>query len=468
MWSGCAGKLRYEEKKGQWSANGRYKAELPGGACFVEHNALTWNLSDAKHDGHNHTNNEEVLNGHAFQLRLKNATTSFKNSHGTELPGYTNYYTGNRSKWASKVYAYESIVQQEVYPRIDWKVYSGTKGLKYDFIVKAGANPKSIQMEYSGLDKLELKNGRLILHTSIGTIEEEAPIAWQEIDGQKVDVACRFVLDRNTIGFSLGNYNSKFDLIIDPQLVFGTYSGSSVDNWGFTATYDQEGNTYSAGVVFGIGYPVTTGAWQQNFADGTGSRPCDIGIIKFSAQGQRLFATYLGGSGNEIPQSLVVSASNELFVLGTTGSSDFATSTTAFQKTFKGGPTVSILRNGISFPNGTDLFVARFSDSGNQLLASTFLGGTGNDGINTASQLKYNYADDARGGISVDRLGSVIIGTSTGSFDFPINGSPIQQNYGGGLEDGIVTKLNENLSQLQWITYRGGRQSEGNLIVELY
>jgi gliding motility-associated-like protein len=275
------------------------------------------------------------------------------------------------------------------------------------------------------------------------------------------------VLDKNTISFALGDYNSKFDLIIDPQLVFGTYSGSSVDNWGFTATYDQEGNTYSAGVVFGIGYPVTTGAWQQNFADGTGSRPCDIGIIKFSAQGQRLFATYLGGVGNEIPQSLVVSPSNELFVLGTTGSSDFATSTAAFQKTFKGGPTVSILRNGISFPSGTDVFVARFSDSGSQLLASTFLGGTGNDGLNTASQLKYNYADDARGGISVDRLGSVIIGTSTGSFDFPITGSPIQQNYGGGLQDGIVAKLNENLSQLLWSTYLGGSQSDGILSLEL-
>lgn len=467
VWAIGDGKLRFEENKGQWPANVHYKAELPGGACFVEHNTLTWNLSDAKHDGHQHAHDEESLRGHAFKLQLKNATASLKKTSGAELPGYSNYFIGKRLHWASKVQAYESIVQHDVYPGIDWKVYSGSKGLKYDFIVKAESNPKTIQMEYTGLDKLELKNGRLILHTSLGTIEEEAPIAWQEIDGQKVDVACRFVLDKNTIGFSLGNYNSKFDLIIDPQLVFGTYSGSSVDNWGFTATYDQEGNTYSAGVVFGIGYPVTTGAWQQNFADGTGSRPCDIGIIKFSAQGQRLFATYLGGSGNEIPQSLVVSASNELFVLGTTGSSDFATSTTAFQKIFKGGPTVSILRNGISFPNGTDLFVARFSDSGNQLLASTFLGGTGNDGINTASQLKYNYADDARGGISVDRLGSVIIGTSTGSFDFPINGSPIQQNYGGGLQDGIVAKLNENLNQLQWSTYLGGSQSDGILSLEL-
>ena len=460
--------LRFEENKGQWPKPVKYKAEIPGGACFVENNAITWNISAADHEGHQHTNSEEPLNGHAFRLNLKNTLVPQKHTNGKTLSGHTNYYLGsNQSNWASSVSAFESITQHEVYPGIDWKIYSGSKGLKYDFIVAPGFDAKRIQMEYLGLEKIDLKNGRLILQTSIGTLEEEAPIAWQIVEGKKVDVPCRFVINKNTIGFALGQFDAAYELIIDPQLVFGSYSGSSVDNWGFTATYDQAGNTYSAGVVFGIGYPVTLGAWQEYFANGVGSRPCDIGIIKFSAQGQRLFATYLGGSGNEIPQSLVVSASNELFVLGTTGSSDFAISSNAFQQAFRGGPNVSILRNGIAFPAGTDAFITRFSDAGNQLLASTFLGGSGNDGINTAPQLKYNYADDARGGISTDRNGAVFIATSTGSIDFPINGSAIQQNYGGGLQDGIVAKLNENLSQLLWSTFLGGSQSDGILSIEL-
>ena len=82
--------------------------------------------------------------------------------------------------------------------------------------------------------------------------------------------------------------------------MFGTFSGSSADNWGFTATYDNSGNTYSAGVVFGIGYPTTTGAYQLAFNGGAGARPCDIGIIKYDNVGQRLYASYLGGTANEI------------------------------------------------------------------------------------------------------------------------------------------------------------------------
>ena len=464
-----APKLRFEQNKGQLPSPVLYKTELSGAACFIEKNALTWNLVSQHADGHHHHHaEEEHINGHAFKLELLGATMASDVSAYQELEGYSNYYTGkNAGTWASNVKAYAEIIQTNVYPGIDWKIYSGSKGLKYDFMVKPGTSASSIKMHYRGLSKIALKQGRLILHTSVGTIEEEAPIAWQIIEGKKYAVDCAFELNDETIGFELGAYNPNYELIIDPQLVFGTFSGSQADNWGFTATYDQAGNTYSAGVVFGIGYPTSLGAWQQNFANGSGTRPCDIGIIKYSATGQRLYATYLGGVGNEIPQSMIVSSSNELFILGTTGSNDFATTNGAYSRNFKGGPSISILRNGIAFPQGTDLFVSRFSENGTQLLSSTFVGGTANDGLNTASQLKYNYADDARGGIAIDNANNVLIAVSTVSEDFPTNANSFQPEYGGGSQDGIVLKMNENLSQLMWAGYLGGSAADGIMCLEL-
>ena len=411
--------LRFEQNKGQLPSQVLFKTDLSGAACFVEKNALTWNLVSQDADGHHHQHATTQVKGHAFRLELIGASHGASVHENNELEGYSNYYTGkNGRSWATHVKAFAEITETQVYPGIDWRLYSGSKGLKYDFIVQPGSSVASIKMHYRGLVKIALKQGRLILHTSVGTIEEEAPIAWQIIDGKKHPVECAFVLNNETIGFKLGSYDTNYELIIDPQLVFGTFSGSQADNWGFTATYDQAGNTYSAGVVFGIGYPSTLGAWQQNFANGSGTRPCDIGIIKYSASGQRLYATYLGGSGNEIPQSMIVSSSNELFLLGTTGSNDFATTNGAYSRTFKGGPSISILRNGIAFPQGTDLFVSRFSENGTQLLSSSFVGGTANDGLNTASQLKYNYADDARGGIAIDNANNVLVAVSTVSEDF--------------------------------------------------
>jgi hypothetical protein len=402
------GGARFEENKGQWHKSVTFRADIPGGALFVEQQGFTYHFQTSTFDGHHHENKEsvenDILKGHVLKMQFLGANVFSKSAGKNQLSSYSNYFIGkDKRNWAANVFSYSKIEHENIYPGINWIVYSNELGLKYDFQLEAGANPKLIQFQYQGAEKISIKQGILFIQTSLGTIEEKAPIAWQDIDGKRVSVSCRFKLSNNIIQFETGKYNASYPLTIDPQLVFGTFSGSSADNWGFTATYDNSGNTYSAGVVFGIGYPTTLGAYQQTFNGGAGARPCDIGIIKYDGAGQRLYASYLGGTANEIPQSLIVSSSNELFLFGTTGSNDFPTTSTAWQRIFAGGPELNILRTGVRFPGGTDLFVSRLSENGNQLLASTLLGGSGNDGINTAPQLRYNYADDARGGISGNR-----------------------------------------------------------------
>ncbi len=466
------GGARFEQNKGQWPQQVRFRAEIPGGALFLEKQGLTYHFQKSNHEGHQHGTNEqepELIQGHVIRMELIGSENEARFSGEKQLPYYSNYYIGkDRKNWASNVSVFEKVISKHIYSGIDWIIYSNQTGLKYDFEIAPNANPGLIKMQYSGADKMKVVDGKLHIWTSLGMLEEHAPIAWQIIDGEKKDVSCKFELNNQEVSFKLGKYDSNFPLIIDPQLVFGSFSGSTADNWGFTATYDNAGNTYSAGVVFGVGYQTTTGAYQQNFAGGSGSRPCDIGIIKYNNAGQRLFATYLGGAGNEIPQSLIVSSSNELFLFGTTGSNDFPTSSTAWQRTFGGGTDVNILNSGIKFPSGTDLFVSRLSENGTQLLASTLLGGSGNDGLNTASQLRYNYADEARGGIAIDAQNNVYVGCSTSSTDFPVPGNAFQPTYGGGSQDGMVVKFNANLSTLFWGTYLGGSSPDGvmNLVLD--
>ena len=123
-----------------------------------------------------------------------------------------------------------------------------------------------------------------------------------------------------------------------------------------------------------------------------------------------------------MPHSMIVNSDNELFIFGTTGSSDFPTTTNAFQKTFAGGNPINP-PIGVSFPNGTDIFVSRLDVNGGVLLASTYIGGEGNDGLNTSTKLRFNYADEVRGEIDIDKNNNIYIATCTESSDFPSKNS---------------------------------------------
>ena len=186
--------------------------------------------------------------------------------------------------------------------------------LKYDYIVAPFANPKQIKCEYKGIENIFLKDRNLYIQTSVNTIIEQEPYAYQIIAGEKIEVPCEYQLKRQKISFEFPEgYDSNYELIIDPLLVFSTYSGSTADNFGYTATYDQHGFLYAGSTSFGVVYPTSIGAYQINFAGGTGNGGTDIAITKYDTSGtSRLYSTYLGGDLDELPHSMIVNSSNEL------------------------------------------------------------------------------------------------------------------------------------------------------------
>lgn len=477
-----AGGFRFFENKKQWAESVLFRADIPDGALFLGNNRLTYALYDGNRLRqihkyfYNHPPGPEkaehvspYLPHHALEVELLGAVSPSAIVKEEKSPDYRNYFLGNDSRrWASEVYAWNAITYQNVYPFTDWKIYSDEKGLKYDFLLHPGANPDLIQLEYRGQDSIRLVNGNLLIYTSVHTLMEAKPVAWQFIRGKKKLVPCQYALSENRLSFIFRDgYDATRDLILDPTVVFSTFSGSTADNWGFTASYDTSGNLYSGGTVYATGFPVTPGAYQVAFAGGpapTGNMPvdnCDMAILKYNGTGSQLqFATYLGGFGGDYPHSLFVNEANELHIMGTTGAANFPVTPGSFDQTHNGN---------------YDIVVVKMNPSGTALLASTFVGGAGHDGINntapfslpTAHPLHYQYADDFRGDIQADGAGNVYVITSTQSANFPVTAGAFQTAHNGGLLDVCLFKMNSALNAMVYSTYIGGSGEDAGYSVVL-
>ncbi|MCK5856304.1 MAG: gliding motility-associated C-terminal domain-containing protein [Bacteroidales bacterium] len=464
-------KAAFIENKNQWPEQVLYKAPISTGNLWIERNTLTFDLKNpddikaiADYKSQAGTNMEKGIpfpsqvRHHIYKVHFIGANSEVKTEAHKPYDYYENYIIGNdKHKWASNVKTYQSIKYLNLYQGIDLKLYQQEGFLKWDFIVEPHALANSIVLEYEGVDKLSIQSGKLIIKTSVNKIIEMAPYSYQiDNDGNHIDVACQYHLEENQLTFHFPNgYNPEWKLVIDPVLIFGSYSGSTSDNWGYSATFDSQGYLFAGGSSFGNGYPYTTGALDTTFSGGS----CDIVISKYDTNGtQLIYSTYLGGSNSEVPSSLIVNSNDELFVMGVTGSSDFPVSPSGYDTSFNGG-TGYILTSAINFSNGSDIFITRLNSTGTQIIASTFFGGTGNDGLNTSTSLLKNYADELRGEIVIDKNNNPIIVSSTISNNIPITFLSFQSSNAGG-QDGMVAKFDNNLSNLIWSSYYGGSASD--------
>jgi gliding motility-associated-like protein len=476
-----ASDLRFIENKNQWDKNVLFGADLPGGSMFLEKNCITLNFKDKNQikkvlSYKNNTGNiknskplsdeDYLINCHSYKMRFNGCNENPEIIKSDTLSDYFNYFIGSdKSKWASNVKSFKSITYKSLYNNVDLRIFNSDSYLKYEFFVHIGGKPENIIIEYDGAKEIYIQDKNLIIKTTVNQVIEIAPYAYQEINNERIKVECRYKLKDNKLTYNFPDgYNKNVDLVIDPVLIFSGVTGSTADNWGFTATYDSYGNIYSGGIAFGVGqYPATTGAYQTHFAGGASNshdNGCDIAVIKYNSTGtSRLWATYLGGSGDDLPHSMIVDGSDNLLIFGTTGSTNFPVSTDAYDKTFNGGAPLAYDYNSIHFNSGIDIYISKLSAAGSQLLASTYIGGSGNDGLNDPSPLAYNYADGARGEIMVDRNDNVYIVSTTFSNNYPVTANAFQPNNAGG-QDGCISVLNYNLSNMIWSSYLGGNGSD--------
>ena len=455
---------------GQWDTRINYSVDLTLGKLFLRKDGMCFMLTDfmAHGDGHDHHHShdhehQEAQRIHVIHQEFIGSNTEAETQNFNPSSDLKNYFIGkDSSKWKRNIHSYTEVQYKDFYEDVNL-IYKGENGqLSYNFLIAAGADASQIKWRFAGAKKVTIKNGVLMISNRFGTIEQSAPIAY-EIDesGHKSEIKINYRKTGEEISFHFPDgYDQAKSLYIDPSLTFSSFSGSLSDNWGFTATPDPYGNLFGGGIVMGTQYPVTTGAFDLSYQGGQGAIPTDLGITKFNAQGTALlYSTYIGGSGNETPHSLVCAENGELFIYGVTGSTDFPMAGASYDNIFNGGP--SVTENSISFM-GSDIYVARLSASGDNLLASTYLGGTGNDGLNL-DQLHYNYGDQFRGEIMLDENNNVYVASTSYSSDFPLSNP--QQSTLSGTQDAVLFKMPPGLDQLLWSTYFGGIGSEsGNSI----
>ncbi len=267
--------LKLTENLGQWENNVLFKAQLDGGALFLEKTGLAFAFYDKKkyrsiHHGAALKNKYKDLDikFHAYKIKFDNCNPNAFVEKAQEGSDYENFFLGSdKSKWKSNVRNYHQVFLRDLYPGIDYEMLTAVSGLKYNFHVCAKSDPSLIKMSYEGVDEIKLKDGKLILSLSVNEVIEQKPYAYQLIAGVVKEVKCVYVFKKNVLSFDFPDgYSREHDLVIDPILVFAAQSGSTADNFGMSATYDNQGSLYAGGTVYNLGYPTTTGAFSSAFS----------------------------------------------------------------------------------------------------------------------------------------------------------------------------------------------------------
>ncbi len=465
------GNIEFIENKGQWDERVRFKGEVSNGEFFirkggftvVQHNpADLQQLAQFKHglsaDGKATADPGPItIRSHAWNVDFVGASAGVMLIPDKPIPTYNNYFIGNDpSKWASECKIYQGITIKSIYPGIDLRYYTDRGTLKYDILVQPGADPSRIALRYDGVDKIQVKNKELVISTSIAEFRESAPYTYQASVTGRAAVNCKYSVMGNVVRFEVKDYDRSKQLVIDPSIVFCSFSGSRSDSWGFTATYGPDESFFGGGIVFrnssGGGFPVSTGAFQTTHQGGE----FDIGIIRLSPNGSsRIYATYIGGNDRDQPHSLITDAAGNLYLAGRTNSPDYPT-----------------INNGTAGGALFDIVVTKLNAAGTALLGSRRIGGSGNDGVNISASrslfsLQRNYGDDGRSEVILDAAGNVYVASSTQSSDFPGTRGFFQENFGGGTQDGVVLKFNSDLSTILFSSYLGGAANDAAYVLSI-
>jgi hypothetical protein len=436
--------IAFEENRGQTDKAVDFLARGAGYTLFLKADEAVFSLSQQSQSQKSKENSLNELSKRNPNVKQKSKSTSAvlrmeivganKQAEGAaekETESKVNYLKGKDSdKWLSGVSTFSKVRYREIYPGVDLVYYGNQRQLEYDFEVSPEADYRKVSLKFKGADKLEVEKetGDLLLKVGNQTVRQKKPFVYQETEtGERREIASRYLIKRDKqVGFELiEEYDRKQPLVIDPVLVYSTFLGGSSYDGGFKIAVDTSGNAYVTGQIGSTDFPTTSGAFDTTF-----NGYYDIFVTKLNASGTSLlYSTYLGGSGYEYSWGIAVDSSGNAYLTGNTDSTDFPTTSGAFDTTLNGGG---------------DAFVTKLNSSGASLLYSTFLGGS-------------DYETGL--GIAVDSSGNAYVTGQINSTNFPTTSGAFDTTFNDSY-DAFVTKLNASGTGLLYSTYLGGSNYE--------
>ena len=347
------------------------------------------------------------------------------------------------SKWQSNIPTYDFVTLGEIYDGIELKLKAYGNNMEKLFFIKPEAAPQDIQVKLEGAKRLEVnEDGELVAETELGDVKFTKPIAYQEIDGKRVNVSVEYAIcnlpfatyalpnDLSLVtrhpspiyGFKVGAYDRSKELIIDPLLASTLLGGSKYDI-AYSIAIDSNGDIYIAGETLSPNFPVSSGAYDVSI----GSR--NAFSAKLSGDMKTLLAvTFLGVSSSAC--NIAIDPDGNVYVSGSTDSTDFPATADAYATKYSGEG---------------DAFIAKLSNDLTTLMASTVLGRSGSDMI---------------WGMVIGPAGSVYVTGYTASLDFPTTAGAYATKYSGE-GDAFIARMDSGLTTLFASTFMGGSKLDG-------
>ncbi len=449
------------ENKGQWPSEVLFMTKKGGLNAWITKNGMVYDFykfkeaikkAEAKNEIQNPNKRKATPKeqyGQIVRMTLEGANTAPEPKGNEKGEGYINYLIGNeKGKWTTNIEQFKEIIIKNTYNNIDTRYYFDEGNIRYDYIIKPGASPADIKIKLVGSNKINInEDGELVFNTRFGDVKQAKLYTYQMIDGRKVTVTCKFKqLANGNVSFDAGSYDKKVPLVVDP-VIFSRFIGGSSSEYGLALAVDASGNCYITGNTASSNFPYVTGSY-----DGVLSGPNDAFITKVDPSGNNyVYSTYIGGSGVENAWSIEVDNTGNAYITGYTESIDFPNSSNV--------PNMTTSFATSNF-GGTDAFITKLNPLGNQLLYSTYIGGSGTDyGKDIALDPAMNGVVYITGGTtSSDFPNSILYPSLPASYDPTYN----------GVKDIFVVKLNTSgglLGGLQYSSFIGKSEEDyGNSI----
>jgi hypothetical protein len=429
----------FERNRGQADSHVQFLVHQSHSTLFLTPTEAVFAL-DTPHNGRvsstgrSHPSSADLHGGLTSVLRMQlvNANGKAEAVGEQALGSNVNYFIGrDPSRWQTGVSSYAKARYRSVYQGVDVVYYGNREHLEYDFVVAPHARPEQIALRFVGAEKVRIDSaGDLKVKLPGQTLTWQTPTVYQEGRTGRRKVACRYVLSRGVEGkpvlrFALGRYDTSRSLVIDPALIYSTFLGGSVGDAGNSIAVDSSGSAYITGYTSSTDFPTSSQAYQKTKRSVSRSNAF---VTRLSADGATiLYSTYLGGTGYESGNGIAIDSSGNAYITGESDSTDFPTTSGAYQTTNLSGATT---------------FVTKLSATGAALIYSTYLGGT---------------SSEAGNGIAVDSSGNAYVVGFTSSTDFPVTSGAFQKtNKSANSTNAFVTKLNATGTGLTYSTYIGG------------